>query len=84
MGVDPCFPDSVVAIARSNASIEVGVSTAITLHVSGFFGSFLSGYAADQFGAKPVLETLSLVGTACSLVVGRLSELNAAFVLALV
>src|SRR5215472_18040664 len=35
--------------------VEVGLWIAVTLHVSGFFGSFLSGYAADRFGAKPVL-----------------------------
>ena len=64
--------------------IEVGVWTAVTLHVSGFFGSFLSGYAADHFGAKPVLLTFSLVGAACSLLVGWPSELNVALLLALV
>ena len=64
--------------------IEVGVWTAVTLHVSGFFSSFLSGYAADHFGAKPVLVTFSLVGAACSLGVGWLGELNVALLLALV
>jgi predicted MFS family arabinose efflux permease len=47
--------------------VEVGLWIAVTLHVSGFFGSFMSGYAADRFGAKPVLAGFALVGAACSL-----------------
>ena len=65
-------------------AIEVGVWTSVTLHVSGFFASFLSGYAADRFGAKPVLVTFALLGAACSLVVGWLGELDVVPLLALV
>jgi MFS family permease len=64
--------------------VEVGLWIAITLHVSGFFSSFLSGYAADRFGAKPVLVAFALVGATCSLAVGWLNELNIALLLALV
>jgi MFS family permease len=64
--------------------IEVGIWTAVALHVSGFFGSFLSGYAADRFGARPVLVAFALLGAACSLAVGWLGELNVALLLALV
>lgn len=80
----PAFLTASLLSQGRMTGIEVGVWTAVTLHVSGFFGSFLSGYAADHFGAKPVLVTFSLVGAACSLVVGWLSELNVALLLALV
>jgi MFS family permease len=80
----PAFLTASLLSQSRMTGIEVGVWTAVTLHVSGFFGSFLSGYAADHFGAKPVLVTFSLVGAACSLVVGWLSELNVALLLALV
>jgi MFS family permease len=80
----PAFLTASLLSQSRMTGIEVGVWTAVTLHVSGFFGSFLSGCAADHFGAKPVLVTFSLVGAACSLVVGWLSELNVALLLALV
>ena len=64
--------------------VEAGLWIAVTLHVSGFFGSFLSGYAADRFGAKPILVGFALVGAACSLVVGWPNELNVALLLVLV
>jgi MFS family permease len=38
----------------------------------------------SSFGAKPVLVTFSLIGAACSLVIGWLSELHVALLLALV
>ena len=82
--MDPAFLTASLLSQGRMTGIEVGVWTAVTLHVSGFFGSFLSGYAADHFGAKPVLVTFSLVGAACSLVVGWPSELNVALLLALV
>jgi MFS family permease len=66
------------------SGVEIGLWIAVTLHVSGFFASFLSGYAADRFGAKPVLVGFALVGAACSLAVGWLNDLNVALLLALV
>src|SRR5262245_62706838 len=80
----PAFLTASLLSQGRMTGIEAGVWTAVTLHVSGFFSSFLSGYAADHFGAKPVLVTFALVGAACSLVVGWLSELHVALLLALV
>jgi len=80
----PAFLTAALLSQGRMSGIEVGIWTAVTLHVSGFFGSFLSGYAADHFGARPVLVTFALVGAACSLGVGWLSELNVVLLLALV
>jgi MFS family permease len=80
----PAFLTASLLSQGRMTGIEIGVWTAVTLHVSGFFGSLLSGYAADHFGAKPVLVAFSLVGAGCSLVVGWLGELNVAILLALV
>ena len=80
----PAFLTASLLSQGRMTGIEVGIWTAVTLHVSGFFGSFLSGYAADYFGAKPVLVTFALVGAACSLGVGWLGEFNVALLLALV
>jgi MFS family permease len=80
----PAFLTASLLSQGRMTGIEVGVWTAVTLHVSGFFGSFLSGYAADRFGAKPVLVTFALLGAACSLAVGWLGALNVALLLVLV
>lgn len=80
----PAFLTTSLLSQARMTGVEIGLWTAVTLHVSGFFGSFLSGYAADRFGVKPVLVGFALVGTACSLVVGWLNELNVALLLALV
>jgi MFS family permease len=80
----PAFLTASLLSQGRMTGIEVGLWIAVTLHVSGFFASFLSGYAADRFGAKPVLVAFALVGAACSLVVGWLSELNVALLLSLV
>jgi MFS family permease len=80
----PAFLTASLLSQGRMTGIEIGVWTAVTLHVSGFFGSFLSGYAADRFGARPVLVAFALLGAACSLGVGWLSELNVALLLALV
>ena len=42
--------------------IELGLWTALALHLSGFFASFLSGYAADRFGARSVLIAFAVTG----------------------
>ena len=55
----PAFLTASLLSQGRMTGIEVGVWTAVTLHVSGFFASFLSGYAADRFGAKPVLVTFA-------------------------
>ena len=80
----PAFLTASLLSQGRMSGIELGVWTAITLHVSGFFSSFLSGYAADRFGARPVLAAFALVGAACSLAMGWLGELNVALLLALV
>jgi MFS family permease len=80
----PAFLSASLLSQGQMTGIGVGVWTAVTLHVSGFFGSFLSGYAADRFGAKPVLVGFALVGSACSLLVGWMNELNVGLLLALV
>ena len=80
----PAFLTASLLSQGRMTGIEVGVWTAVTLHVSGFFGSFLSGYAADRFGARPVLVTFALLGAGCSLVVGWLGDLDVALLLALV
>jgi MFS family permease len=80
----PAFLTASLLSQGRMTGVEIGLWTAVTLHVSGFFSSFLSGYAADRFGAKPVLVGFALVGAACSLALGWLSELNAALLLALV
>lgn len=80
----PAFLTASLLSQHHMTGIEIGLWTAVTLHVSGFLGSFLSGYAADRFGAKPVLVGFSVIGTVCSLVVGWLGELNVALLLAVV
>ncbi|MEH2535578.1 MFS family permease [Bradyrhizobium sp. AZCC 1588] len=80
----PAFLTASLLSQGRMTGVEIGLWIAVTLHVSGFFGSFLSGYAADRFGAKPVLVGFALVGAACSLVVGWLNELNVALLLAVV
>jgi MFS family permease len=80
----PAFLTASLLSQGRMSGIEVGVWIAVTLHVSGFFGSFLSGYAADRFGARPVLVAFSLVGAVCSIVLGWLGELDVALLLALV
>jgi predicted MFS family arabinose efflux permease len=80
----PAFLTASLLSQGRMAGVEVGLRIAVTLHVSGFFGSFLSGYAADRFGAKPVLVGFALAGAACSLVVGWLNELSVVLLLALV
>jgi MFS family permease len=80
----PAFLTASLLSQGRMTGVEVGLWIAVTLHVSGFFSSFLSGYAADRFGAKPVLVGFASVGAACSLAVGWLNELNVALLLALV
>ncbi|MES0884326.1 MFS transporter [Roseibium sp. SCP14] len=52
------------------SAVELGIWTALALHMSGFFASFLSGIAADRFGARRVLIAFALLGMVCSASVG--------------
>ncbi len=68
---------AVAVLTRDNMSaIELGLWTALALHLSGFFASFLSGYAADRFGARRVLIAFAILGAACSLSIGWLTALS--------
>lgn len=80
----PAFLTASLLSQGRMTGVEAGLWIAVTLHVSGFFSSFLSGYAADRFGAKPILVGFAVVGAACSLAVGWLHELNVALLLAVV
>ena len=77
----PAFLAAAVLSNGTLSAIELGLWTAITLHVSGFFSSFLSGYAADRFGAKVVLVFFAFIGAACSLSIGWMTEFNVTLLL---
>jgi len=69
----PAFLAAAVLSRGTMSGIELGLWTALCLHVSGFFSSFLSGYAADRFGARPVLIGFALLGSASTLSIGWMS-----------
>ena len=77
----PAFLAAAVLSKDVMSPIELGLWTALALHLSGFFASFLSGYAADRFGADGVLLAFALVGAACSLSIGWLTDLNVTLLL---
>ena len=54
------------------SGVELGLWTALSLHATGFFASFLSGQAADRFGTRAVLVTFAILGFVCSAVIGWL------------
>lgn len=60
----------------SVSPIELGLWTALMLHLSGFLGSSLSGYAADIWGHRAVLVAFALIGTLCSLSIGWLPDMG--------
>ena len=65
------------ALARGAMSpVELGLWIALALHLSGFFASFLSGYAADHFGARRVLIAFALLGALGSLSIGWMEDLS--------
>lgn len=70
----PAFLAAAVLVEGSMTAIELGLWTAVTLHVTGFFSSFLSGYAADRFGARAVLVFFAALGSICSLSIGWMFE----------
>ena len=72
----PAFLAAAVLAKGTMSPIELGLWTALTLHLSGFFASFLAGYAADRFGARIVLVALALLGGLCSLSIGWLADLT--------
>ena len=77
----PAFLAAVALTDGTVSAVELGLWTALALHLSGFFSSFLSGYAADRFGDRRVLIGFAVVGAMCSLSIGWLS--GAGVVLAL-
>ena len=79
----PAFLAAAVLSDGAMSPIALGLWTAVALHLSGFFASFLSGHAADRFGARPVLVGFALAGLLCSLTIGWLPQLGAALLLAL-
>lgn len=72
----PAFLAAAILAEGRMSPIELGLWTALALHLSGFFASFLSGYAADRFGAQPVLIAFGLLGGLCSASIGWLTDLS--------
>ncbi|MGI9437683.1 MAG: MFS transporter [Geminicoccaceae bacterium] len=72
----PAFLAAAILARGHMSPIDLGLWTALALHLSGFFASFLSGYAADRFGARCILVTFALLGGACSLSIGWLTDLS--------
>ena len=70
----PAFLAAAVLTRGEMSPIQLGLWTALALHLSGFFASFLSGYAADRFGARRVLIAFALLGAVCSLSIGWLTQ----------
>ncbi|MDD9915004.1 MAG: MFS transporter [Rhodospirillaceae bacterium] len=68
----PAFLAAAILGRGTMSPIELGLWTALALHLTGFFSSFLSGYAADRYGARRVLIGFALVGTLCSFAIGWL------------
>lgn len=78
----PAFLAAAILQRGEMSPITLGLWTALALHLSGFFASFLSGYAADRFGARRVLLAFALLGAVCSLTIGWLADLHVALLLA--
>ena len=72
----PAFLAAAILTEGTVSPIELGLWTALALHLSGFFASFLSGYAADHFGARSVLIAFALLGAICSISIGWLTDLS--------
>ncbi len=79
----PAFLAAAILVDGRMSAVELGVWTALALHLSGFFASFLSGYAADRFGDRAVLIAFAALGAACSISIGWLADGGALVVLAL-
>ncbi len=72
----PAFLAAAILADGRMSPIALGLWTALALHLSGFFASFLSGYAADYFGARSVLIAFALLGGLCSVSIGWLTDLS--------
>ena len=79
----PAFLAAAILTNETMTTVELGLWTALALHLSGFFASFLSGYAADRYGMRRVLLAFALLGAACSMSIGWLSDINTTLLLAL-
>lgn len=77
----PAFLAAAILTRGKMSPIELGLWTALALHLSGFFASFLSGYAADKFGIRSVLIAFALLGALCSISIGWLGEITAPLLL---
>lgn len=80
----PAFLAAAILTRETMSPIELGLWTALALHLSGFFASFLSGYAADRFGARRVLIAFAVLGAVCSASIGWLPGLGVPLLIALV
>ncbi len=78
----PAFLAAAVLTRGEMSAIQLGLWTALALHLSGFFSSFLSGYAADRYGARRVLIAFAVLGALCSLSIGWLTGAGAPLLLA--
>ena len=65
-----------IAVLVDFVALPVALWTALALHLSGFFSSFLSGYAADRFGAPKVLLGFAVVGALLSAAIGWLGDIT--------
>lgn len=59
------------------------INSGLALHLSGFFSSFLSGYAADRFGAPIVLLGFAIVGALLSAAIGWMTDVSVPLLLCL-
>ena len=79
----PAFLAAVILKDDRMSAVELGLWTALALHLSGFFASFLSGYAADRYGVRRVLIAFALLGAVCSASIGWLNDINIALLFAI-
>ncbi|MGI9425902.1 MAG: MFS transporter [Hyphomicrobiaceae bacterium] len=77
----PAFLAAALLSSGAMSPIELGLWTALALHLSGFFASVLSGYAADRFGAPNVLVAFAMVGALCSAAIGWMGDVSAPLLL---
>lgn len=77
----PAFLSIAILSAGQMSAFELGLWTALALHLSGFFSSFLSGYAADRFGARRVLVGFAILGGIGSLTIGWFPDVHPALLL---
>lgn len=77
----PAFLAAAILSRGTLSPIELGLWTALSLHLSGFFASFIAGYAADRFGARRVLIAFAALGAICSVSIGWLPDIGAPLLL---